>query len=123
MIRPLLVGLLAATALAGCSKAPSTPTASAAGGPAQVSIVATSVGCAPSPATLPAGPMTFTVRNDGAPAVSEVELQQGGRMLGEKENLVPGLGGSFSLRLGQGTYTVYCPGAKAPRSSFVVTPS
>jgi len=112
--------LLPVAALSGCSKVASASGASA-GGPAEVTIVATKAGCAPSPATLPAGPMTFRLRNQDAPKVSEIELQRGDRILGEKENLVPGLGGSFSLRLDAGTYTVYCPGAAMAKTPFVVT--
>ena len=67
--------------------------------------------------------MTFTIRNDNAPAVSEVELMKGSKILGEKENLIPGKTDSFSLRLAAGTYTVYCPGATKDKTSFVVTAS
>lgn len=86
-----------------------------------MALVATKAGCTPAPATLPAGPMTFTIRNDDAPAVSEVELMKGSKILGEKENLIPGKTASFSLRLGAGSYTVYCPGAKTDKATFVVT--
>ena len=36
---------------------------------------------------------------------------QGDRILGEKENLAPGLAGTFSPALEPGDYTVVCPGA------------
>jgi iron uptake system component EfeO len=41
--------------------------------------------------------------------------------MGEKENLTPGLSGSFSLNLGSGTYTLYCPNAKTEKWPFTVT--
>jgi iron uptake system component EfeO len=113
-----LGGLAFAMTLTGCAKAAK---ADAAGAPTPVSVVATKDSCTPSPATLPAGQMTFKVSNSNAPAVTEIELQKGGRILGEKENLIPGLSGSFSLRLQAGTYTVYCPGARTDKSPFVVT--
>jgi iron uptake system component EfeO len=113
--------LLTALALAGCAKADSTSSAS--GGPGQVTVVATKTGCTSTPATVAAGPYTFKVSNSNAPAVSEIELQQGSRILGEKENLIPGLSGSFSLRLKAGTYVFYCPGAHTDKTSFVVTAS
>jgi iron uptake system component EfeO len=115
--------LMATLALAGCAKAQSAASNTSSGGPGQVKVVATKTGCTPSPATVAAGPYTFTVSNDNASAVSEIELQQGSRILGEKENLIPGLSGSFSLRLKAGTYVFYCPGAHTDKTSFVVTAS
>jgi iron uptake system component EfeO len=116
-----LTGLAAMTALTACSPASSGAAAVGSGTPTSVALVATKSGCAPAPATLPAGPMTFTIRNDNARAVSEVELMKGSKVLGEKENLIPGKTASFSLRLAAGSYTVYCPGAKADKATFVVT--
>ena len=79
--------------------------AAVAGAP-KVTVSLTDDGCAPSPATVPAGPTNFEMRNAGAGAVTEAEVMQGDRILGEKENLTPGLSGTFSLRLTKGTYTV-----------------
>jgi iron uptake system component EfeO len=119
---PAAGALLIAVALTGCAKAQSTGSADAsAGTPTQVSVVATKDGCPPSPATVAAGPLTFRLSNDNASAVTEIELKQGSRILGEKENLIPGLSGTFSLRLRAGTYTLYCPGASTEESTFVVT--
>jgi iron uptake system component EfeO len=94
--------------------------ATVAGAP-QVTVSLTDDGCAPSPATVPAGPTNFEMRNAGAGAVTEAEVMQGDRILGEKENLTPGLSGTFSLRLTKGTYTVYCPNARTERSTLTVT--
>ena len=44
--------------------------------------------------------------------VTEVELIEGESVLGEAENLAPGLSGTFSANLEAGTYTIYCPGAE-----------
>jgi iron uptake system component EfeO len=126
-MRPGLIlgalGLAAAAMLTGCASASSGAAPVGSGAPASVSVVVTKAGCAPAPATLPAGPMTFTIRNDNAPAVSEVELMKGSKILGEKENLIPGKTDSFSLRLAAGSYTVYCPGATTDKASFLVTTS
>ena len=65
--------------------------------------------------------MNFKVSNSNADAVSEAELLSGGRMLGEQENLSPGLSGGFSLRLDNGTYQIYCPGASQEKWDFTVT--
>ena len=64
------------------------------------------------------------MKNDGADAVTEMELQQGGRIVGEVENLTPGLSGSFSVTLQPGTYQTVCPErTSAPKGDVVVTGS
>lgn len=73
-------------------------------------------------ASAKAGPVTFTVTNKTATAITEVELQSDNRILGEKENLAPGLPPvSFTLTLGGGSYQIYCPGAKHEMLAFKVT--
>jgi hypothetical protein len=42
-------------------------------------------------------------------------------ILGEVENLAPGLSGHFSLTLKPGRFTMYCPGGKSERGPLVVT--
>src|SRR3954447_16475870 len=74
-------------------------------------------GCAPSAASAPAGPVTFEVTSSGSGKVSEVELMQGSRVLGEKENLAPGLGGSFTVQLSEGSYVLRCPGGSGRKDS------
>ena len=69
-----------------------------------------SSGCRPEPASIAAGATTFQVTNSGAAAVSELEVLQGERVLAEKENLAPGLSGSFSVSLDPGEYTPVLPG-------------
>lgn len=69
-----------------------------------------------------AGPITFTVTNESATSLTEVELLSENRILGEKENLAPGLPAvSFTVTLGGGTYQIYCPGAANEMQDFVVT--
>jgi len=68
-----------------------------------------------------AGPITFTVLNRTATGITELELQSKDRILGEKENLAPGLPPvSFTLNLGGGNYQVYCPGAAQEMQNFAV---
>ncbi len=45
--------------------------------------------------------------------MTEFEVKDGDHILGEKENVVAGVGGSFSLYLEPGTYTLACPGGTA----------
>lgn len=114
---------LALTACGGgssASPAASSGSASSAGS-RTVAITITSSGCAPGQTTYPAGPLTFQVSNKDATAVSELELLSGERIVGEKENLPPGLGGSFALSLDPGEYTVYCPGASTAKNTIKVT--
>lgn len=69
-----------------------------------------------------AGPVTFRVANETATAISEVELLSDNRILGEKENLAPGLPPvSFTVTLGGGGYQIYCPGAAEETVAFTVT--
>jgi iron uptake system component EfeO len=75
-----------------------------------VSVSLTDAGCSPAELSLDSGPTTFEVKNDGADAVSEFEILDGDRILGEVENIAPGLSGKFSLTLAPGEYTTYCPG-------------
>jgi iron uptake system component EfeO len=68
-----------------------------------------------------AGPITFAVTNKTATGITEIELQSNNRILGEKENLAPGLPTvTFTLTLGGGTYQIYCPGAKQELQDFTV---
>ncbi|WP_347813884.1 iron uptake system protein EfeO [Allobranchiibius sp. GilTou38] len=69
-----------------------------------------------------AGPVTFTVVNTSATAITELELQSNQRIIGEKENLAPGLGAvKFTTTLGGGSYQIYCPGATKEMQNFTVT--
>jgi iron uptake system component EfeO len=106
----------------GDSKGSSDAKANAAGAKTtKVSITITDQGCAPTPAKAPAGSVKFSISNKNSAKVTEAELQDGGKMLGEKENLTPGLSGDFTLNLDKGTYSMYCPGAHTNRSAFTVT--
>jgi iron uptake system component EfeO len=72
--------------------------------------------------TAKAGPITFTVTNKTATAITEVEVQSNNRILGEKENLAPGLpSAALTLTLGGGAYQIYCPGATQELTAFTVT--
>jgi iron uptake system component EfeO len=78
--------------------------------------------CTLSSSTAKAGPVTFTVKNESSTAISEVELLSAERILGEKENLAPGLAAvSFTVTLTGGKYQVFCPGATKQLSTFTVT--
>ncbi len=86
-----------------------------------VSVTLTDQGCRPSPAKIRAGATTFKVSNDSADKVTEAEVLRDGVIMGEKENLTPGLSGTFSLKLRAGKYQVLCPNAKTERWTLTVT--
>jgi iron uptake system component EfeO len=116
---------------AGCSSSGSGSSAKGPAGAAAASgdksstvkIELTSQGCQPKPATIPAGAVEFDVTNSDAGSVTEAELRTNDKahILGEQENLTPGLSGGFSLTVQPGTYKVNCPGASQPDWTFKVT--
>jgi iron uptake system component EfeO len=79
-------------------------------------------GCALDTTSVAAGPVTFTVANQNAPGITEVELLRDQRIVGEKENLAPGLDPvSFTVTLDGGSYQLYCPGASTEYQTLMVT--
>lgn len=135
------VGVAAAVALTTAGCAPTAPTTQNSGtaaasapadgsapvtdGAARVKLTLANNGtdtCTPDFTTAPAGPVTFTVENVSASGITEVELQSALKILGEKENLAPGLPAtSFTVTLDGGTYTLYCLGATPETQTFTVT--
>jgi len=113
----------AAVIIAGCSSSGSgkSKTAADTGKTTTVNITLTPQGCAPKPATVTAGDVQFNVTNKNASAVSEAELRTGdlSKILGEQENLTPGLSGGFELSIQSGSYVINCPGASAPGQFFL----
>jgi iron uptake system component EfeO len=96
------LAVVASLGLAACG--------SSEGGAKQLKFTLTDQGCSPEHASVAAGPVTFFVTNGGTSHTTELELRsQSGYVLGERENLVAGLSGSFSLDLQPGTYVLACP--------------
>lgn len=96
--------------------------ATATGGGAAVTVTVTlsNDACVPDRPSVPPGAVTFKIVNQDGDAVSEVELTRSGRILGERENIAPGLSGTFSLVLDPGSYVLACPGAITSSSPFRV---
>lgn len=104
--------LLVVTGIALLAACGSSSKSSSGGSATQtLSITITKNGCPP-PATAKAGKTKFTVTNNGAGNISEVELMSGSKIVGEKEDLAPGLTGSFTVTLQPGAYTTKCPGGQ-----------
>jgi iron uptake system component EfeO len=109
---------VSATTLAGCGNSTSTST----GGPKQALAVSlTDAGCAPASLKAKAGSITFKVTNGGTGKVSELELKNAkGIILGERENIVSGISGSFTLNLQPGKYVLNCPNGDTEDNGTVV---
>jgi iron uptake system component EfeO len=109
---------------AGCSSSASkSKTTADSGKTATVSVSLTPQGCAAKPAKVATGDVLFNVTNKNASAVTEAELRtsNGSKILGEQENLTPGLSGGFELTLAPGSYELNCPGASQEHWKFTVT--
>src|SRR3978361_1722620 len=92
--RAIAGALLVALVLAGCGGA------SGAGKSHSLAFTLTSQGCPPDQATVLSGPVRTAVRNGGPRVVTELELQDENEIIiGERENILPGLSSSFSLDL------------------------
>jgi len=70
---------------------PASTIASASPGVQTVKVGLTNVGCQPVPASVPAGPTNFEITNVNANLVFEMEVKQGDQILGERENVLPGM--------------------------------
>jgi iron uptake system component EfeO len=117
-----VVLLVAPAALAACGSS----STSGAGANAQtLSVKLTDAGCSPSKLKAKSGSITFDVEGGGSGKVSELELKNAkGIILGERENIVAGISGSFTLDLQPGTYVLNCPnGDSEDNGSLVVSGS
>jgi iron uptake system component EfeO len=96
--------VLAAALLAACG------TSTHEAGSRNVAVTLTDSGCTPDQIRVPSGPVNFEITNGGSSNVSEMELKdESGVILGEAENVVEGIPGSFTLNLDPGKYIVNCP--------------
>lgn len=113
--------------LVGCSSSSSdgsgdSAAATSEDGVQQVSITLADNQVTVEPAEVEAGPVTFNVTNESAAGITEVELLYNQKIIGEKENLAPGLDTvSFTVTLDGGDYKVYAPGADESYVDFTVT--
>lgn len=109
--------------LAGCTD--NTKTTAAADGPIQVSSTANE--CKVSAATAPSGNLTFAVKNEGTEVTEFYLLAEDGlRILGEVENIGPGITRNLVVTAPAGKYNTACkPGMQGDgiRASFEVTES
>ncbi|WP_433801790.1 iron uptake system protein EfeO [Actinomycetospora sp. CA-084318] len=124
--RPVLAALaatLAAAVVGGCTST-ATPQG-APGQPGPITVSASDTACDLSSATAPAGTISFTIRNAGSKVTEFYVYGAGDRIIGEVENIGPGLTRPLTVEVPQGgTYTTACkPGMVGDgiRAPFTVT--
>jgi iron uptake system component EfeO len=121
----------AAVALAGCTSTapPAVPSGGAASGAAApagpITVQAADTACQVSTGEAPAGTITFNITNGGNKVTEFYLYGQGDRILGEVENIGPGLSRQLIVEVPEGgTYTTACkPGMVGDgiRAPFTVT--
>jgi iron uptake system component EfeO len=107
---PVVGGALAGAVAAGLLLGGCGDDASVPEGTRVVDVALTDAGCEPAALRAQAGPTTFAVRNEGTTRINEFEVLSGTRVLAEAENVTSGGGGSVTLNLKPGRYTINCPG-------------
>jgi iron uptake system component EfeO len=101
--------VLSASALAACGSSEPSDSSTTAGKGTRLEFELVDSGCTPSSATAPAGPVTIAAVNNGTAKTDEIELKNAdGIIMGERENLAPGLSAHFTLTLQPGRYEVLC---------------
>ncbi len=124
----IAVGSLALAALTACSSGGGTPAASpqavsgAKGGP--IAVAATDTECKVAATEVAAGTSTFTITNGGSKVTEFYVYAAGDRVMGEVENIAPGLTREVIVELPAGVYETACkPGmtGKGIRGPLKVT--
>jgi iron uptake system component EfeO len=102
---PWLVALIAVGTVAACSdKSDSSATAS--GGP--ITVKANDTACEVAKSTLDAGTHVFQISNSGSKVTEFYVYAAGDRVMGEVENITPGLSRELRVELPAGTYQTVC---------------
>ncbi|HKH50377.1 MAG TPA: iron uptake system protein EfeO [Mycobacterium sp.] len=117
--------LLTALALASCQAKDSEPAGDGKDGPAEITVAASDSTCELSGTEAGTGPSTFVVTNNGTKVTEFYVYDEGERVMGEVENISPGLQRKLIVNLSEpGTYQTSCrPGmiGDGIRSDFEVT--
>jgi len=112
-----------AIALTGCTSTGEASGSGSSGGP--IAVKATDTGCEVARAEAPAGTVEFTITNSGSKVNEFYVYAEGDRIMGEVENVAPGLTRSFVVELAEpGAYQTACkPGMVGDgiRAPFTVT--
>ena len=116
--------VLGAPLLAGCTENPSQASDQADRGP--ITVRATDTTCDVAPQSAPSGRLQFIVTNGGSKVNEFYLLAEDGRVVGEVENIGPGLSRDLVLTAGPGQYVTACkPGmiGDGIRNAFTVEDS
>ncbi len=95
--------------MAGCTAKESTSAGTSKAAPAEVTVDATDTACTLSATEAGTGPTTFVITNNGAKVTEFYVYGEGDRVLGEVENVSPGLQRKLVVQLNEpGTYKTAC---------------
>jgi len=118
-----VIGIAATAALAGCTS--TAPTSGGAGGGGPIAVNAADTSCEVGTKEAPAGTISFAVNNTGTKVTEFYLYGAGDRIMGEAENIGPGLTRQMIVEVPDGgTYTTACkPGMVGDgiRNPFTVT--
>ncbi|GAB3863109.1 iron uptake system protein EfeO [Dactylosporangium cerinum] len=117
-------GTVAALTLAGCGDSKDDAAAPGAAGTGKIAVTATDTECKVEKTETTSGPVTFTISNKGAKVTEFYVYASGDRIMGEVENVAPGLSRELIVELPAGTYETACkPGmsGKGIRGGFKAT--
>ncbi|MEV7968105.1 iron uptake system protein EfeO [Sphaerisporangium sp. NPDC088356] len=106
----LTAGALALAGLTACSSTSGggDTSAQSSGKPGKITVAASDTDCKVSTAALPAGTSTFSITNGGSKVTEFYVYAAGDRVMGEVENIVPGLTREVIVELPAGTYEATC---------------
>jgi iron uptake system component EfeO len=120
-----LAAVLAGVSLTSCQAKETTSTDEGKGGASEITVNASDSACELSGTETSAGPSTFVVTNNGTKVTEFYVYGEGERVMGEVENISPGLQRKLIVQLAEpGTYQTACkPGMVGDgiRSDFKVT--
>ncbi|MCX2931117.1 iron uptake system protein EfeO [Mycobacterium sp. CVI_P3] len=117
--------ILAGVSLAACTAKETKSADSSSKAPAEITVDASDTECKLSGTQATTGPSTFVITNNGTKVTEFYVYGEGERVMGEVENISPGLQRKLVVQLAEpGTYTTACkPGmiGDGIRNDFVVT--
>jgi iron uptake system component EfeO len=124
---PLGVGLVLLAGVGGCASNASPGTAPGAGVTTRtITVTSSADACRLSATTAPSGGLTFSVSNAGGDVTEFYLLRADGTVVGEVEDIGPGLSRDLVVQVMPGSYTAACkPGmtGEGVRQPFTVTDS
>ena len=103
---PLILSLVAVSAVAACGNDKSDSTSAGSGGP--ITVKASDTACEVAKNQLDAGTHVFSIANGGSKVTEFYVYAAGDRVMGEVENITPGLSRELRVELPAGTYQTAC---------------